>query len=84
MHVGQFLLDFIFAEDIERVEAALPEAIARMIMDGGRQSRARERLAAPGTLKVLAQRSNERLADSSFNPFRVRGVVAAAWGLISR
>ena len=53
MHIVQFLLAFLFAEDIERVESPLPEAVVGPVMDRGRQPQASKHLPAPGMLRVF-------------------------------
>ena len=65
VHVIQFLLAFLFAEDVERVESALPEAVVRFIMDRGRQPQPSEHLPAPGMLRVFAKRVTQSLCSSN-------------------
>ncbi len=48
VQVVQILLNLLFAEDVERIESALPQAILGWIVDDGRQAQAREpRLPTP-------------------------------------
>ena len=54
--VKKFESVMLSGEDIEREEAALPEAVVRFIMDGGRQRQASEHLTRPGIPLVLPQR----------------------------
>ncbi len=56
MHVVQFLQTFLLAVNVERVESALPDAVVRLVMDGGRQPQPSEHLPAPGVLRVFTKR----------------------------
>ena len=61
VQVIQFLQPFLLAVNIEGVEATLPDSVARVAVNGGRQAQPRQHLPAPGMLAILAERGDDPL-----------------------
>ncbi len=61
MLVIQLLQPFLFAVNIEGVEPALPDSVARVAVNGRRQAQPRQRLPAPGMLAIPAERRDDPL-----------------------
>jgi len=64
VHIVQLFQAFLLAINTIGIETALPDAIARVAVNGGRQSQAGQHLAAPGMRLILSQGRDNPLRAS--------------------
>jgi hypothetical protein len=62
--VVQLLQAFLLALDIKGIEAALPDTIAGVAVNGGRQAQARQHPPTPGILLMVTQSTDNALCGS--------------------
>ena len=75
VHVSQFLISFAGTPRIQIVEAPLPNAEMRVIMDRGGQGHARKHVLAPGCMPIVLQISEDELCSPFFQAANdLRGV----------